>query len=118
MSKLRWRRARLIGNLRNCTLPNAALISHGSKFQPTSSKMNRLSYSMPSTSVKKLPITLLGAEELRFGTTAPAAQQQAAVDQLVVVEEHHATGAGGGDDVREGEAGDADVGAGAGGRTA
>ena len=40
--------SRYPGSLRSCTSPNAALISDGSKFQPTSSKMNRLSYSSPS----------------------------------------------------------------------
>ena len=41
------------GQLRICTTPNAADISDGSKFQPTSSKMNRSSYSRPSISEKK-----------------------------------------------------------------
>jgi len=39
--------------LPSCTRPNAADSSEGSKFQPTSSKMKRLSYSRPSSMVLK-----------------------------------------------------------------
>ena len=53
-AKFRFRAARLTGSFWSWTSPNAALSSEGSKFQPTSSKMNRLSYSRsPSISLKK-----------------------------------------------------------------
>ena len=53
-AKLRFRAARFWGSLRSWTSPKAALNSAGSKFQPTSSKMKRLSYSRsPSISLKK-----------------------------------------------------------------
>ncbi len=58
MAKLRWRRARLSASLSSCTSPKAADSSEGSKFQPFSSKMNRLSYSRPSSMALKKRSTL------------------------------------------------------------
>ena len=62
----------------------------------------------------EVALALARAVELHLGATAPAAQQQAAVAQVLVVEHHHAAVARARDDVRVGEAGEADVGAGAG----
>ena len=101
----------------SCTSPNAADSSEGSKFHPTSSKMNRLSYSRPSSMRREeaVPASLPRPEELDLRPASPSSKQQAAIGQVVVVYADHAAGARCGDDVAQREGGDRDVGPGAGG---
>ena len=119
-SKLRLRRARLSGSLSSCTRPNAAESSDGLEVPADLVEDEEVVvFEVAVDRREEAPVDALArAVDLRLRAAAPAAQEQAAVDELVVVEAHHAAGAGRGDDVREREARDGDVGAGAGRRAA